>query len=798
MSATAKQRIYNHLKSYSRTRAMRFFAGRNQTQPHLSWMEIRFLETLELANKGDMASEVPADQIVAVDPKDATYFERRADLMGREEHFRGLGEESIGNNQLLVVDLAAGMATGFGGTAKGAVQAVQDTRYEDEKGITYLDLKRNNYLGLQRKCKGHIIAAAMVSNETEMSIVENLRKFAEENQVELVLISDGASRETIQKTWAKYKDRWQDSIIAPIIRQPSTLYISKDGKEAGNEYMKGHGDFYDVVQSQLKDLIEIVGTKYLFSSNIDNTGAMISRTILGYFIEQVQQEQIEAIMEAAEKFDGDKGGVPAMIDGTFSVLEEAFVPEEWRDRFLGRDVFPFFNTNTFWLKAAALLSKDFSLPLMITKEIEDNQQTWLKVESIEGHGLNELDWKALIIDRVRFIPAKFITDLWSGRTDWEILFKGRLKPVMRDGRYVPKPLLEVSKNIFGNVAQLNRAIFGYGAYDSMKRLEAMIMGGEGKHFHDLGSYMTNCGVCYEGDNVFIFGHREGQATGRLIVQGSSESDQITFTNCLFYVPPGETRVIKKSRIDAKDPQIRREDLEVFLENAKRWPAKQRERILDKFFPIKNVINFDELLLPKYLNLLDEYNRERLQILSEVFMVQGSQVYEVEFREDEETKGLYPYLKIKDGSKKGIARDYPSRADGKFVRGTSHKSRTISKAPQVIFVDPIDTTAKGEAFKGKYYVAVPNKANNEIILLIGEFDESVDVRKKERAFATKLESLIKFAGDEMTLTDEIKEQIREIFRKIPWPDFFILETGEIYRRHIKPVINPEKGSSRKKS
>ena len=576
---------YDHLEHYSKHRAYTYFQTMKSNQPHLAWMERIFLEILDLIAKNKILAKVPANQIKSIDPNDPRYFEKYENIVEKEESLRDLGREVIRKGELMAIDLVAGMATGFGGTAKGAVQAHLDARYDYEKGITYLDIKRRNYLALQKMCKRHLIAAAMVSDETEPHVIESLRNFAKDNKVEPVFIRDGESRENVKKIFDKYKDKWASSIIIPIIRQPSTLYISQDGKYIGDTYMKGHGDFYEVVKSQLKDIIGIAGIKYIFSSNIDNTGAWISSSILGYFVERVQQEGIEAIVEMAEKFEGDKGGAPALINNVLTVLEEAFVPDEWKDQFLDRKVFPYMNTNTFWFSAQALLNKDFSLPLMISKKEKKGDQIFLKVESIMAHGLEQLKWKALVVNRgLRFIPEKYLTDLWIGRTDWKKWYKGLLMPVMREGEYVPKPQVEISKNIFGLVADLNRRIFGYGAYDSMKFLKTLIIGGEGEHFNELGDYTTKCGVCYEGDVVIIFEHKERVATGTLVIQGKSESDEITLKDCVIFVPAGEVKKITKSVLGGPvDPHISREKLEKFLFNAKRWPASQRRRVLEKFF-----------------------------------------------------------------------------------------------------------------------------------------------------------------------------------------------------------------------
>lgn len=209
---------------------------------------------------------------------------------------------------------------------------------------------------------------------------------------------------------------------------------------------------------------------------------------------------------------------------------------------------------------------------------------------------------------------------------------------------------------------------------------------------------------------------------------------------------------------------------------------------DKIIDLNHILS-----VPSIIGQLDELHQRELQILNQVFEVEGSLVYEVDFRKEEQTGQPNPYLIVKAGTKKGTAEMYSSRVDGEPMPAISHKSRTIIPTLQQkfeIFVDPVDPN-QGEAFKGKHYIAVPNRAGNEIILLIGEFDESLDSVKKEEAFTFKHNSLIKFAGDEeLDVTKDLREQIRRIFHSIKWSDFFELGIRQIYFDHIKPIINPE--------
>ena len=746
---------YRYLNHRDRIDAENYYTSQATKHPLSSWMELRFLQTLEKVTKGLTISKVSPKDIKPIDVNDPQYFGHYSNFGRDEERYRVIGEDAIKNGDLMPIDLCGGMATGFGGISKATVRVQRDKRGLEIKGQTYLDIKRSNYLDIQKSAKRHFIAAEMVSDATDKDVRDNLRTFAAANNMELVTIEEEMSQEQIKKIWEKYKNKWEEVIIVPIVRQPSTLYISKDSKNVGGEYMKGHGDFYDVVKHQLKNVVEALGIKYIFSSNIDNTGALVSRAVLGYFIEQMQQEKIEAMMEAAEKYEGDKGGVPTLIQGKFSLLERPVVPNEWLDRFNGREVFPYFNTNTFWFSTDALMKKEFDLPLIVSK-IKDEK--WLVIESVMGHGLESLKWKALVVDRgLRFLPAKYLTDIWVGRTDWIRKYCGRLMTVMKDGKYVQKPLLEVSKKIFGNVDDVDGRIFGFGEYDSMKNLNTLIIGGEGKHFNEVGDYSTKCAVNYMGDVAIIFEYKQGHQSGTLIVGGSSDSDELTIRDTLIFVPAGQTMILQKSKIGEIDLNIKKQDLEVFAANAANWTERQRSRVVEHFFPSEeNILKLEFLFTENYLKNLEETSRENALALLKIFKVTGSYSYDVSFKDGK------AMIKVIGDSRAGSAVNYKSKAEEKEIAASTQKAHVIKEGNRVL-------VESGGNFG---FVGIPETKNERAValhMLMGKYDESYPSEEKPVLLNGKLNQVIEQL-DKQGIKD--KTLITELFSGTPWQ--FLLE------------------------
>ena len=750
---------YRRLQFNDRKRAEDYFKAQTAKYPCSAWMEKRFLQTVGIIALGQTVSKMPAKDIKPINIKDPQFMASYIDFGRDEERYRQIGKQAIENGELMAIDLCAGMATGFdprGTVAKASVRFQMDARGSDPKGITYLDIKRSNYLDLQKASKRHFIAAEMVSDMTDKDVRENLRNFAEKNGMQLIIIEESMPTQEIKKVWESNKNRWDQVMIVPIVRQPSTLYVSEDARHVDGEYMKGHGDFYDVVKHHLKNVMHVMGIKYVFSSNIDNTGALVSRTVLGYFVEQMQQEEIEAMMEAAEKYLGDKGGVPALIRGKFSLLEGPFVPDEWKDRFNGKEVFPYFNTNTFWFSADALLKNKFNLPLLTTKIIDDK---FLKIESIMGHGLESLKWKALVVDRgLRFLPAKYLTDVWVGRTDWIRWFHNRLLPIMRAGKYVPKPLLEVSKTILGGVEDLNRRIFGFGAYDSMKSLNTLIMGGEGKSFNRTGDFMTKCAVNYIGDVAIVFEYKEGRPSGTLIIQGSSESDEITLEDSIIFVPAGEAKIIKDSKKNEIDPNLKAEDFREFIANAASWTEEKRKHVVDKFYPSsERVVSLEVYEKSGYIKYLSDIAKDNLNVLKKVFEVKGSYSYDVALITDEKV-----VIKVAEDSKAGTAAKYESRADGQEVSASARKAFVIREGNRIYLETEGDVT----------FVGIPKIRDGKVValhMLMGNFNEAYSHSSKAELLRVKFEQVVGLL-ENRGIKD--KELISKFFCEISWQ--FLLE------------------------
>ena len=192
--------------------------------------------------------------------------------------------------------------------------------------------------------------------------------------------------------------------------------------------------------------------------------------------------------------------------------------------------------------------------------------------------------------------------------------------------------------------------------------------------------------------------------------------------------------------------------------------------------------------PVVLSALDETHQREVEILREVFEIEGSLVYRVEIRGTEEKPELV--ARVIRGSKKGIAEGFHSRADGdEFVPATDNKAHTVMNG--YIWVDWLNPELRGDQFAGRHIVAVPRRKgerDGEVMGLIGTFKEVSPERKME-LFPLKLEMIKRIASDrprDMTAA-EAEVEIDAAFSEIPMHAFFEQSIDSIYSEYISPRL-----------
>jgi len=192
----------------------------------------------------------------------------------------------------------------------------------------------------------------------------------------------------------------------------------------------GHGDVFTALNTSgmLQQLLEN-GIQYAFIHNLDNLGARMEESLLGYFAEH----GFSFMMEVAEKTPADiKGGHLARHhNGRLLLREAAQCPREEIAAFQDITRYGFFNTNNIWINLESLktlFEKEHTtrLPMILNPKTVDprneNSPPVFQIETAMGAAISLFDdTTAVRVPRSRFFPVKSCNDLLALRSDCYIL-----------------------------------------------------------------------------------------------------------------------------------------------------------------------------------------------------------------------------------------------------------------------------------------------------------------------------------------------------------------------------------------
>lgn len=222
----------------------------------------------------------------------------------------------------------------------------------------------------------------------------------------------------------------------------------------------GHGDIYPALfaSNMIHHLLDH-GIRYAFISNCDNLGAVIDKSLLGYF----SQKKFPFLMEVTQRRNLDyKGGHLARNkEGKLLLREIAQCPQEELDAFQDIPKYRFFNTNNLWIDLVFLkeyMSKhqNLRLPLILKPaklDPRDNKSPDIfQIETAMGSAISLFeDASAVEVPNARYIPVKGHNDLLAVCSDCFVLKenKGIIENPSRKGMAPIKIFLdsEYFKNI---------------------------------------------------------------------------------------------------------------------------------------------------------------------------------------------------------------------------------------------------------------------------------------------------------------------------------------------------------------
>ena len=278
-----------------------------------------------------------------------------------------LGLEHLRAGRVAVAILAGGMATRFGGVVKADVPVLP--------GRSFLDLK--------------------LADVAHMSALTGAR-------IPIFLMTSFATHERVSRAIEPLRNRGIDvrtfpQFVSLRLTERGDLFRDKLGRLS--PHATGHGDFVAaLVRSGAQAELVAAGVRQLFMSNVDNLAATLDPALVGLHAES----GAELTFEVAPLWDGDKGGVPARVNGKLQIVEALRYPPNFDERSI-----PLFSTNSFVFDVN-VLSRSFNLTYFrVSKKVE---------------GVPAIQFERLVNQLAEFVAARGVLVPREGR-------EGRFLPV---------------------------------------------------------------------------------------------------------------------------------------------------------------------------------------------------------------------------------------------------------------------------------------------------------------------------------------------------------------------------------
>jgi UTP--glucose-1-phosphate uridylyltransferase len=229
-----------------------------------------------------------------------------------DEPFAKIGFDALEAGKLAFCVMAGGMATRMGGVVKALVEIADH--------MSFLDARLVENKWASERAGRPVPLWLMTSDAT-----------------------DGPIREALKEKKAPPHVRTFVQDLSLRLTESGEIFFDSQGNPS--TYAPGHGDLPDaLIRSGYLDEHLKNGGEYVWIANIDNLGATLDETLLGFFIESKKELMVEVTGKA-----NDKGGIPVHANGKLQVLEEFRLPKGFDASSV--DVF---NTNTFLARAKSL------------------------------------------------------------------------------------------------------------------------------------------------------------------------------------------------------------------------------------------------------------------------------------------------------------------------------------------------------------------------------------------------------------------------------------------------------------
>lgn len=301
------------------------------------------------------------------------------------------GEKAL--SRTVVIKLNGGLGTSMGMDGPKSLLPVKN-------GLSFLDIIARQILHLRQQSGTHIPLVLMNSFYTSAESLAALQKYPD--------LAQGHPLEFLQHKQPKI---WKTTL------QPAEW--PQDPEKAWCP--PGHGDLYTALaDSGMLHWLLDHGYEHAFVSNVDNLGAVLDLSILGFFA----SSQLPFLMEVAQRTPADrKGGhLARTATGQLILRELAQCPPDEEETFQDLQRYQFFNTNNLWINLSVLATTLqqrhglLGLPLIRNEKPVDpaspSSPRVYQLETAMGSAIALFDRaQALCVPRARFAPVKKNNDL---------------------------------------------------------------------------------------------------------------------------------------------------------------------------------------------------------------------------------------------------------------------------------------------------------------------------------------------------------------------------------------------------
>jgi len=407
-----------------------------------SWVHERAIQNAEKYAQGKLISKYESKDIKEIDEEDII----KPDLLTKEkkQELQDIGIKHLKNSKFAYFTMAGGISTSMGGCLKAILKA--------KKNLTFLEIKLNHVRYMQKKHHCKIPFILMTNEETNESIQEFLKKENRLENIELITIIQPI---TVRFEEINHKKKKELKV--------ATLINGKKSYAPG-----GHYDAF-ILLKEIKKTLKEKRIQTIYITNIDNLGATINPLLLGIHLKQ------ESLFtpEIAKKEIDDKGGTFAKIKGKIQLLEGPMVPEDYNARFENTQINKYFNTNLIYMNTEILDKYEEinqEIPIFINKKTIQGKKMF-GFEAAIALIFGTVKSKLIEVPRQeRFIPIKFLSDLWLLRSNFMILNKETwaIQQIKKD-----KPRIILPETFISNLEEFQEKIADEGETTNFSELKSL-------------------------------------------------------------------------------------------------------------------------------------------------------------------------------------------------------------------------------------------------------------------------------------------------------------------------------------